>query len=60
MNIDEAILIGEFIVDFHPSPLFAIETEAIELGILSLKRERERRKHWESFDPDLLPGETEK
>ncbi len=58
MTIDEAILILE---PSENRPMFLSKPTlilAIQLGIEALKRVKAERIGYETFAPDLLPGET--
>ena len=60
MNIEKAIEI----LDTHQCDMPRNEVpdliDAMKLGIEALKRIKEERTGYETYAPDLLPGETEK
>ncbi len=58
MNINLAIKIQTIHNDHNPDFTDADRREAHQLGIEALKRVKKERTGYETYAPDLLPGET--
>ena len=58
MTIDKAIETLESFGSWFAGDLADRDAQAIKLGIEALKRVKAERTGYESYAPDLLPGET--